>query len=347
MNKLKKLTGIIIIAGTSLFYCTYASADMPSISTLLKQVQSSGGGLSQPISSTKNDSSAVPINSVDSQQDSNTQNDSKEGGSQSSTLGDTPISQAAFLQTVRNMLPLTPQQVHSLRVLLDKTQRAANAYPGTPPRPTSSSVIVNLAPGSTPPVIRLRKGFVTSLVFLDSTGAPWPIAAYDIGDPKAFNVQWNRKSNTLLVQALDTYHTGNLAVILKGQNTPVMLTLMPGQSAVDYRVDLRVPGLGPDANPTLSDLPAAQNPKLLTFLNGIPPQGAQTLQVQGGSCQAWLFHKHIYLRTSLTVLSPSWLATMSSPDGTHVYEIPQTPVVLASDRGKITQLELQGFNSND
>ncbi|MCH9770504.1 MAG: DotH/IcmK family type IV secretion protein [Gammaproteobacteria bacterium] len=259
------------------------------------------------------------------------------------SIGSTLVSQQAFLQTVRNMLPLTPAQVHTLRTLLNRTQRAASEYPGTPPRPTSAAVMVNLAPGSTPPVIRLRKGFVTSLVFLDSTGAPWPISAYDIGNPKAFNVQWNKKGNTLLVQASDTYKSGNLAVILKGQNTPVMVTLMPGQAAVDYRVDLRVPGLGPNANPVLSNLPTTQSPQLLQFLNGIPPHGAKTLRVDGGDCQAWMFDDHIYLRTRLTVLSPGWLASMRSPDGTHVYEITRTPIILASSRGQIVQLEIQGL----
>ncbi|WP_251365941.1 DotH/IcmK family type IV secretion protein [Coxiella-like endosymbiont of Rhipicephalus sanguineus] len=68
-----------------------------------------------------------------------------------------------------------------------------------PPKPTSASVIVNLSPEATLPVIRLSSGFVTSLVFLDSTGAPWPIQAYDLGDPNSFNIQWNKKDNTLLV----------------------------------------------------------------------------------------------------------------------------------------------------
>ena len=43
-------------------------------------------------------------------------------------------------------------------------------------------------PGATPPAIRLAQGYVSSLVFVDSTGAPWPIASFDIGDPKG--CQW-------------------------------------------------------------------------------------------------------------------------------------------------------------
>lgn len=260
------------------------------------------------------------------------------------SIGDTSVSRQAFLATVRNLMPLSPDQIKALRYLFDQSQRAASTEPGSfPPEPTSSAVIVNLSPGATPPVIRLRAGFITSLVFLDSTGQPWPISAYDLGNPKSFNIQWDQKSNTLMVQALDSYQTANLAVMLKDQNTPVMLTLLPGQQQVDYRVDLRVPGLGPNASAVADDMPGSESPKLLDFLNGTPPAGSQLLRVSNVGVQAWLSDNHLYLRTRLTVLSPGWLATMSSPDGTHVYELVKTPVVLASSRGKIIQLRIEGL----
>ena len=261
-----------------------------------------------------------------------------------SQFGNTGVSQEAFAKMIRNLMPLTPDQIRTLRYLFDQSKRAATTYPGgTPPKPTSSSAYVNLDPGATPPVVRLRKGFVTSLVFVDATGAPWPIKAYDLGNPQSFNIQWDQKGNTLLVQAMDSYKTGNLAVILKGQNTPVMITLVPGQKQVDYRVDLRLPGLGPNASPITSGLPNTGDPKLLSVLNGIPPQGAKELEVEGGPVRAWAVGNKIFLRTRLTVLSPSWVSTMSSPDGMNVYEITRTPVVLASHRGKIVQLTIQGL----
>lgn len=253
------------------------------------------------------------------------------------------VDDEAFANTVRNMMPLSPQQIKTLRYLFDQSQRAAATYPGVPPKPTSTSVMVNLSPGAAPPVIRLSAGFVTSLVFLDSTGAPWPIQAYDLGNPQSFNIQWNKKGNTLLVQALNHYKSGNLAVILKGLDTPVMITLLPGQNAVDYRVDLRVPGIGPEANPVFSGLPATTSPQLLEVLNGVPPVGSKALTISGGECQGWLLDGHIYLRTRLTVLSPGWLATMSSGDGTHVYEMQSTPVVLAAQRGKLVKLMIEGL----
>lgn len=269
-------------------------------------------------------------------QDTFTQND----------FGNTDLGRAAFTQMLHNLMPLSPRQIITLRKLFDETQRAVAKDPGTPPKPTSSSILVNMSPGAAPPIIRLRAGFVTSLVFLDSTGQPWPIIAYDLGNPASFNIQPSApdgKSNTLMVQTSNQYLSGNLAVMLKGEDTPVMLTLLPGQRAVDYRVDLRVPGLGPNAVLTMEGLPSIENPKLLDFLDGVPPSGAKRLIVEGAPAQAWLYFGHIFLRTRVTLLSPGWISSMSSPDGTHVFEIDKTPVVLASQRGEMIQLAIKGL----
>ena len=243
-------------------------------------------------------------------------------------------------------MPLSPAQIVTLRSMFNESQQAATQYPGVPPKPTSSSVLVNMSPGAVPPVIRLRAGYVTSLVFLDSTGQPWPVVGYDLGNPKAFNIQPSApdgKSDTLIVQALDRYEQGNLAVMLKDENTPVMLTLIPGQRAVDYRVDLRMPGLGPNATISMGGLPQAASPLLMGFLDGVPPPGANLISVEGAPAQAWTYNGHLYLRTRVTVISPAWLASMSSADGTYVYELAKTPIVLASERGEMVQLTMKGL----
>ena len=204
--------------------------------------------------------------------------------------------------------------------------------------------MVSLAPGATPPVVRLMAGFVTSLVFLDRTGAPWPIRAYDLGDPNAFNIQWDQKGNTLLVQSITQYKAANLAVQLVGLNTPVRVTLLPGQSAVDYRVDLHVPGYGPYAVPIQNGMPAAASPLLLNILSGIPPVGSTALQVTPeGYADVWLWHGQLYVRTRATILSPAWVSVMSSSDGTHAYKMALTPLIIASQNGKPINLTIEGY----
>lgn len=255
------------------------------------------------------------------------------------------IDEAAFRATLKETFPLSPEQIVRLRKAYNATRLAESTEAATPPKPIATSQLVNLAPGSTPPVIRLSQGFVSSLVFLDSTGAPWPIAAYDLGNPQAFNIQWDKTSNTLMIQASKVYTYGNLAVRLHNLNTPVMLTLIPGQKAVDYRVDLRIQGLGPNAKamPTGEGLPPGATPLLLKILDGVAPPGARLVTVSGGEAQGWIHGEKLFLRTRLTILSPGWIATMESADGMRAYEMNKTPVLLVSERGKIVQLKVEGL----
>jgi intracellular multiplication protein IcmK len=251
----------------------------------------------------------------------------------------------AFEGVAQQMFPLSPEEIIRLKQLYHTTEYAEAAPAGTPPKPTATSQFVNLSPGSTPPVIRLSQGFVSSLVFLDSTGAPWPISAYDLGDPSAFSIQWDKTSNTLMIQASKLYNYGNLAVRLRGLNTPVMLTLIPGQKAVDYRVDLRVQGYGPNAKsmPMEEGIPPAASDILLHVLDGVPPDGSSRLVVSGGDARAWLLNDKMFIRTSLTILSPGWLGSMTSADGTHAYEMQKSPVLLVSWHGKVMQLKVEGL----
>ena len=255
------------------------------------------------------------------------------------------IDSLAFDEVTDQLFPLTPEQIVRIKKQYQTQEYAKNATPGVPPKPTATSQFVNLSPGSTPPVIRLSQGFVSSLVFLDSTGSPWPISAYDLGDPSAFNIQWDKTGNTLIIQATNLYTYGNLAVRLKGLNTPVMLTLIPGQQAVDYRVDLRVQGYGPNAKTMVMDngLPPSASDLLLHVLDGVPPAGSTRLTVSGGDARIWMFNQKMFVRTNLTILSPGWLGIMTSADGMHAYEMQKSPVLLVSWHGKVMQLKVEGL----
>ncbi len=255
------------------------------------------------------------------------------------------IEDPAFQNMTGRMYPMTPDQIKALRGVHEETQRAIATPPDIPPRPVVSSQNVPLSPGSVPPVVRLGQGYVTSVVFVDSTGAPWPISAYSIGDPGAFNIQWDTESNLLLIQGQGAYAFGNMAITLHGLNTPIMLTLVSEQQVVDYRVDFRVQGRGPNAQGSIigSALPQNSSHTLMNLLDGVPPADAVSLEISGGPAQAWLQGSTLFLRTPLNVLSPSWQATMTSPDGTKVYQMNPTPLVLVSDRGRSTTLTIKGL----
>ncbi len=258
---------------------------------------------------------------------------------------DSMIENLAYEQAEKQIFPMKEKEIVKMHDKYKKIELAKTTDPTSPPKPVATSQFVNLSPGSTPPVIRLAQGFVSSLVFLDSTGAPWPISAYDLGDPSSFNIVWDKTSNTLMIQASKLYNYGNLAVRLEGLNTPVMLTLIPGQKEVDYRVDMRVQGYGPNAQiASVGDnLPPHANRVLLHILDGVPPNGSNRLTVSGGDARAWLLKNKMYLRTNLTILSPAWLSSMTSADGMHAYEMQKSPVILVSWHGKVMQLKVEGL----
>lgn len=253
--------------------------------------------------------------------------------------------ESAFNALLKQNMPISPSQVIQLRQQVDLSQRAAAVPPTVPPKPVSTTLMINLAPGSTPPAIRLAQGYVTSLVFVDSTGAPWPIAAYEIGNPKATNIQWDGKSNILMLQAVSPYSEGNLVIRLANLPTPITLELISGQRVVDFRVDIHVTGLGPNAKETQTSsvLPGLANQLLLNILDGVAPPDAKTLVVKGGDCQGWLLGDKMFLRTRFIVLSPGWLGKMTSSDGMQAYEMPRSASVLISRYGEPVELKIEGF----
>ncbi len=276
---------------------------------------------------------------------------------QAATAGkesDEQIGKIAFEQMKEGLSPLSSAQVRDLRNLYNQMQRN-EAYTGdTPAKPVASSLMVDLAPGATPPVIRLGAGYVSSVLFLDSTGQPWPIKAIDVGNPTLFNVQWNKSAageeagdtmlNTLLIQSKTMFKEGNIAVMLRGLNTPIMITMIPGQRVVDYRVDVQVPKKGPNAKVTQSVLPSGANQLLLDVLNGVAPPQAKPVKFKGNtSAQGWRIGKTLFVRMKETVLSPGWYSTMSAADDTmHAYEMPMSSSILILDDGQMRKLLVEG-----
>jgi intracellular multiplication protein IcmK len=258
-----------------------------------------------------------------------------------------PEKEAAFNNLLQENVPLTPKEVVRLRQQIDMQQRAAAIPANIPPKPVSSTLMVNLAPGTTPPAIRLAQGYITSLVFVDSTGSPWPIASFDIGDPNKLGPpQWDGKSNILLLQAVSPYGDSDLIVRLVGLPTPITLSLVFGQRVVDYRTDIHVSGIGPNAKelPTGLNLPNSANQLLLSVLDGLAPSGSKTLKAQGCSdCQVWMLGNKLYFRTRFTLLSPGWIGRMESPDGMIAYEVPRTSSLLVSQYGNPVELKVEGF----
>ena len=258
----------------------------------------------------------------------------------------------AFDAALDGLLPLRPDEIRTLLERYDRTQQSVKTPVYPPPKPELVVSNVSLEPGVSPSVVKTAYGHISTISFLDATGAPWPIK--DLA--WAGNFQISNNSGTLEDEGLQYYNSfrispgsefayGNISIDLIGLQTPVVLTLTTGRELVHYRFDAIVPQNGPLAEPPIIDpglTITAGSPEITGMLSGIFPQSAERLNIENvdGRTSAYRMGGRVFLRTPLTLLSPAWSNTTSSADGTRIYEIAEAPIVLFSDNGKMVRARL-------
>jgi intracellular multiplication protein IcmK len=256
------------------------------------------------------------------------------------------IDEQNFKNALKMLLPLTPEQIRSL---LDsfKDSRQAAETPIAVPVPKVQVETVSLDLGEAPPVIKTSPIRVTTLTILDITGAPWPIQ--DVSWAGKFDVQGppEEGGHVIRITPQTAHGMGNISIRLVDLNTPITFTLQSGFDEVYYRFDARIPKRGPLAKTPLIEhgglkTVAGNDDNLVQVLDGTPPASSEKLKVDGvdGRTNAWRVSGHIYLRTPLTLLSPSWDSSVTSADGMNVYTLNDTPVVLLSDEGRMVRAHI-------
>jgi intracellular multiplication protein IcmK len=256
-----------------------------------------------------------------------------------------------FREAERAAAPFTEEEVILLRRQLE-AMRKAKAFKPVHTLPQIRSVAVDLSPNSVLPVARTVPGEMTTLVFIDVTGAPWPLAiAPRVSDTRFFDAEWVKDTPSVVLSALSPYEKGNLTVFLQGLATPVVVRLEGAPvddkdrtRAVDYRLDLRVPGRSPNAKPSAvgADKIALYDDVMQDFLNGTPPSDAVELAMTGdvpAQTKIWQRGDSLFLRTSLDIRT-AFDRTMASGDGTRIYQLAPTPYVTLSDRGRAVTLQV-------
>lgn len=254
----------------------------------------------------------------------------------------------AFDAALEGLLPLRPEEIRTLLERYDRTQESVETpiYPN--PKPEVVVQNISLDPGAEPAVIKLAFGHVTTVAFLDTTGAPWPVQDISwAGNFEVIDVQKNPDGFTHVfrISPQSEFAYGNMSIDLTGFKTPVILTLETGRDIVHYRFDAVIPDYGPLAEAPLIDpgiSTTAGDEDISSFLRGVLPRDAEKLDVNGVDARtsAYRYHGSVYVRTPLTLLSPGWGSSAASADGTRVYEIDDTPVLLLSDRGRMVRAKL-------
>lgn len=249
-----------------------------------------------------------------------------------------------FERAYEGLVPLGPNEVRETMSRYERTQRAAVPPAAGQPRGQVRIKTLSLEPGSEPPTINVASGYVTTIAIVDATGEPWPILDMGIGGNFEISKTGGGAmgNHVVRVMPLTRFGYGNLSVILQDLPTPIIFKLATGGTTVDYRFDARVPRLGPNAKVSLIDRKnslRAGSAEIMTFLDNAPPPHAKRVRINGADPRtlAWTVDNRMFVRTPLTLISPSWDASVSSADGTTVYELNETPVLLMSDGGVLVR----------
>lgn len=261
----------------------------------------------------------------------------------------------AFDAALEGLLPLRPKEIRSLLERFDRTQESVETpvYPN--PKPEVVVQNISLDPGAAPAVIKLAYGHVTTVNFLDSSGAPWPVQ--DISWAGNFEVievgqtggggpdEGASFTHMFRISPQSEFAYGNMSITMTALRTPVIITLETNRDVVHYRFDAVIPDYGPLAEAPLIEAgisTSAGDQDMSSILEGVIPENAQRLSVSGadGRTSAYRYNDSVYVRTPYTLLSPGWSASASSADGTRVYAINDAPVLLLSDRGRMVRAKL-------
>lgn len=261
------------------------------------------------------------------------------------------IREKAFDAALNGLIPLRPDEIRKVRRKFDETREAIETPYYPYPKPTVSVLPVSLDPGVLPPELQLATGHVTTVSILDTTGEPWPIEDISWAGDFQFT-EASSGGHILRITPLAEYAHGNLSMRLIGLTTPITITLKTQREVVQYRVDVKVPGNGPNAQIPLIEGGTglqAGNQLVSDILDGAVPLDVEKLRVSGvdGRTSAYRANGLVYLRTPLTLLSPGWISSARSGDGTSVYVLNDTPLVLLSDQGKMQRVRLEKDTSRE
>lgn len=263
--------------------------------------------------------------------------------------GDPEDAQALFQESLRQMMPLSREQIQEYREKSDQRERAL--LPVTPSL-GSRTVKVSLEPGRAPVVVRTTAHVASALVFHDATGRPWPITSVTNGAPGAFQVLRPDlpERNLINVMPVQPYGSASLVVTLAEQDIPLVIRLesdsvrSPVRNA-DGLVLFRLAHFGPNAQPPITrEIRDTASSVMMAILDHVPPAEAKIVRTRPGDdrTELWRVNDTHYLRTTHTVMWPAWTASTHGAGGIRCYELPVTSRIMLSRNGRVDTLLVDG-----
>jgi|GEM_PF-3307036 len=238
--------------------------------------------------------------------------------------------QTIFNKQLSNQFPVSPEDTLSIRKKAETHIKAENQPINEVHLDLS---MIDLDINSSKPInIRVAKGYVSSLVFFDQLGNPWPVYGDVVGDKDAFKAEAVTEfKNVVTFEIAKKFKESNALLSLEGLSVPLVIRLIGDEKKVDSRVYTRVPRLSPKAkeeNQKDSIYSQSESDKelpkeMLAFLNGdgdkVP--GAVPYQLTGVDGEVYLYQGMLYIRSAALLLSPPSMGTATSPSGVNIFKI--------------------------
>lgn len=259
-------------------------------------------------------------------------------------------------KVLRDQFPLTESDGITIREKFLEQDRIKSA-PIKEPEILFRSINIETSKPGENKVVYLSPNYVSTLLFIDKSGQPWPIETYTIalGD-KIYDQDLN-KSSIVIAPKNVNYGRGNMVVMLKGAKSPIIMSIEISPDKVDFKAEVRVSDYGPNSQPVVYRSPNAKQDlsfmgsyvkdDLYSMLEGISPPDA-TYQKRKTSLpqdvEVWVKDKIMHIRTKDVLISPSLIpadySKMQSNDEIFLYTVPYMPVVVLSRHGQIVQVKI-------
>lgn len=251
--------------------------------------------------------------------------------------------ETAVKSKLREQVPLSPEEIRMVRQALDDAAKAENA-PLKNPKLQMRTVDLDID-GQAPLEVHVARGYSSSIVFFDETGAPWPLqtGVDALGDSTAFSAKTvSEQGHVATFQILKSFAQSNALVVLDGLPVPVVLRLVGSDDKVDSRLSVRVPRMGPNAQvravfrDEIDNAPA----DMMAFLNGERMADAVPYQLKGVPGEVLMRKGQLFLRTRANLMSPAPLRSLVSATGYNVYTLPPVTHLLFSVDGEMREAQI-------
>ena len=254
----------------------------------------------------------------------------------------------AFDKYMDDQIPISPGNITKYRREKEKESRAMNARLA-PVNHHLRTINVRIE-NERPIQMFVVRGMASSLVFFDSTGAPWPIEGVSIGDSSAFSASVNNADkNVLEFTIIRDFAESNALVTLKGMSVPFVITMVSNGKDNDDRLSARLPQLGPNAEVSMFIEKEFENKNdyMIDLMNGKTLEGAKQYRLSGVQGQVYLLGDKMLVKTFENLVRPGWSSQARSSTGYNIYEVRPTTELLFAVGGKLITAKVENLTFHD